>query len=60
MPETQGFLTYRDLAQQLAEYCQTIGYTHIELLPVTEHPFDPSWGYQTVGYYAPTQSLRHA
>ena len=54
VPETNGFLTYRDLAQQLAEYCQLMGYTHIELLPVSEHPFDPSWGYQTVGYYAPT------
>jgi 1,4-alpha-glucan branching enzyme len=54
VPDTNGFLTYRDLAQQLAEYCQLMGYTHIELLPVSEHPFDPSWGYQTVGYYAPT------
>ena len=54
VPDTQGFLTYRDLAHQLAEYCQTVGYTHIELLPISEHPFDPSWGYQTVGYYAPT------
>jgi 1,4-alpha-glucan branching enzyme len=53
-PETGGFLTYRELAQQLAEYCQMMGYTHIELLPISEHPFDPSWGYQTVGYYAPT------
>jgi len=53
-PATQGFLSYRDLAQQLAEYCQTIGYTHVQLMPITEHPFDPSWGYQTVGYYAPT------
>jgi 1,4-alpha-glucan branching enzyme len=54
VPETGGFLTYRDLAQQLVEYCQMVGYTHIELLPISEHPFDPSWGYQTVGYYAPT------
>jgi 1,4-alpha-glucan branching enzyme len=53
-PETQAFLSYRDLAQQLAEYCQTVGYTHVQLLPITEHPYDPSWGYQTVGYYAPT------
>jgi 1,4-alpha-glucan branching enzyme len=55
VPDSQGFLTYRDLAQQLAEYCQSVGYTHIELLPISEHPFDPSWGYQTVGYYAPTR-----
>jgi 1,4-alpha-glucan branching enzyme len=54
VPETQGFLTYQDLARQLAEYCQMMGYTHVELLPISEHPFDPSWGYQTVGYYAPT------
>jgi len=54
VPETNGFLTYRDLAYQLADYCRQVGYTHIELLPISEHPFDPSWGYQTVGYYAPT------
>src|ERR1700716_4139729 len=54
VPDTQGFLTYTDLAHQLAEYCQMMGYTHVELMPISEHPFDPSWGYQTVGYYAPT------
>jgi 1,4-alpha-glucan branching enzyme len=54
LPETNGFLTYRDLGQQLAEYCQMMGYTHVELLPISEHPLDASWGYQTVGYYAPT------
>jgi 1,4-alpha-glucan branching enzyme len=54
VPDTQGFLTYRDLAEQLADYCQMIGYTHVELMPISEHPFDPSWGYQTVGYFAPT------
>jgi 1,4-alpha-glucan branching enzyme len=53
-PENQDFLGYRELANQLAEYCQMMGYTHVELLPITEHPFDLSWGYQTVGYYAPT------
>jgi 1,4-alpha-glucan branching enzyme len=53
-PDTQDFLSYRELAQQLAEYCQSMGYTHLELLPISEHPYDPSWGYQTVGYFAPT------
>ena len=53
-PETNGFLNYRDLGRQLAEYCQMMGYTHVELLPISEHPLDLSWGYQTVGYYAPT------
>ena len=45
---------YRDLAHQLVEYCQQLGYTHLELMPVSEHPFTGSWGYQTVGYYAVT------
>lgn len=54
VPDTNGFLTYADLGHQLVEYCQSMGYTHVELLPVSEHPFDPSWGYQTVGYFAPT------
>ena len=49
-----NWLNYRDLAHQLVEYCQDIGYTHVELLPVMEHPFDGSWGYQVTGYYAPT------
>ncbi|MBN2295955.1 MAG: 1,4-alpha-glucan branching protein GlgB [Pirellulales bacterium] len=48
------WLTYRELAHQLVEYVNEMGYTHIELLPVSEHPFSGSWGYQTVGYYAAT------
>ncbi|MBP7777069.1 MAG: 1,4-alpha-glucan branching protein GlgB [Acidobacteria bacterium] len=48
------WLTYREMAPLLARYAREMGYTHVELLPVTEHPFDGSWGYQTVGYYAPT------
>ena len=48
------WLSYRELAHQLADYCKEMGYTHLELLPVSEHPFSGSWGYQTVGYYAAT------
>ncbi len=48
------FLSYREIAPQLAQYCKDNGFTHIELLPVMEHPFYGSWGYQTVGYFSPT------
>ncbi len=49
-----NYLTYRELAAKLVDYCTRMGYTHIELLPVMEHPLSASWGYQVVGYYAPT------
>ncbi|NWF97792.1 MAG: 1,4-alpha-glucan branching protein GlgB [Nitrospirae bacterium] len=48
------YLTYREYSEKLVNYVKDMGYTHIELLPVTEHPFDGSWGYQTIGYYAVT------
>lgn len=48
-------LTYRELAEKLVAYVVELGFTHVELLPVTEHPFDGSWGYQPIGMYAPTQ-----
>ncbi len=49
-----AWLNYREIAHQLAEYVKSMGFTHVEFLPVMEHPFDASWGYQVTGYFAPT------
>src|SRR5207302_3220024 len=52
--EGNRWLSYRELAPVLADYVHGMGFTHVEFLPVSEHPLDASWGYQTVGYFAPT------
>lgn len=50
-----NFLNFRDIAPQLADYLSQLGFTHVELLPITEHPLDDSWGYQATGYFAPSR-----
>ncbi len=58
--EDNKFLSYQELAHRLVDHVKQLGFTHIELLPITEHPLDASWGYQTTGYFAPTRRFGEA
>lgn len=53
-PQKEGYYTYMEAAHELADYVRKMGYTHVELMGIAEHPYDGSWGYQVTGYYAPT------
>ncbi|CAG0910583.1 unnamed protein product, partial [Cyprideis torosa] len=58
--EDNSFLTYRQLADKLVAYVKEMNFTHVEFMPIMEYPFDPSWGYQLIGYFAPTSRFGSA